>query len=55
MAFVEDKRSTCDEKLPELVFALNNALHSATGKSPAMLNYGRASASWNEKGAGSGC
>ena len=41
MAFVEDKHSTWDEKLPELVFALNTASHSATGKSPAMLNYGR--------------
>ena len=41
MAFVEGNHNTWDEKLPELVFALNNAPHSATGKSPAMLNYGR--------------
>ena len=41
MPFVEDKHSSWNEKLPELVFLLNNAPHSATGKSPAMLNYGR--------------
>ena len=41
MAFFEGNHNTWDEKLPELVFALNNAPHSATGKSPAILNYGR--------------
>ena len=41
MAFVEGYNNTWDEKLSELVFALNNAPHSAAGKSPAILNYGR--------------
>ena len=40
-AFVEGNHNTWDEKLPELVFVLNNAPHSATGKLPAILNYGR--------------
>ena len=40
MAFVEGNHNTWDAKLPELVFALNNAPHNATGKSPVMLNYG---------------
>ena len=45
MAFVEGNHNTWDEKLPELMFALNSAAHSATANSPAMLNYGRGSVS----------
>ena len=41
MAFVEGNHNTWDAKLPELVFVLNNAPHSATRKSPAMVNYGK--------------
>ena len=40
-AFVENSHAEWDEKLPELAFSLNNAVHSSTGVTPAVLNYGR--------------
>ena len=40
IAYVEENHASWDENLPELVFSLNNAAHSSTELSPAMLNYG---------------
>ena len=41
IAFVEESHTEWDQKLPELMFSLNNSVHASTGVSPAALNYGR--------------
>ena len=41
IAFVEETHAEWDQKLPELMFSLNNSVHASTGVSPATLNYGR--------------
>ena len=38
---LKERHTTWDEKLPELLFAINKAVHSSTGISPAILLYGR--------------
>ena len=40
-AFVEESHTEWDQKLPELMFSLNNSVHASTGIRPAALNYGR--------------
>ena len=40
-SYVKERHTTWDEKLPELLFAMNTAVQSSTGISPAMLLYGR--------------
>ena len=40
-SYLKERRTTWDEKLPELLFAMNTAVHSSTGISPAMMLYGR--------------
>ena len=42
-SYLKERHSTWDEKLPELLFALNTAVQSSTGMSPALLLYGRQS------------
>ena len=39
--YLREQDNTWDKKLPKLVFALNTAVQSWTGVSPAILNYGR--------------
>ena len=39
-SYLMERHSTWDEKLPELLFALNTAEQSSTGVSPALLLYG---------------
>ena len=40
-SFLLERHITWNEKLPELVFALNTAVQSSTSISPAIINYGR--------------
>ena len=40
-SYLKERHTTWDEKLPELLFAMNTAVYSSTGMSPAMLLYGR--------------
>ena len=40
-SYLKERHSTWDEKLPELLFALNTADQSSTEVSPALLLYGR--------------
>ena len=40
-SYLKEPHNTWDEKLPELLFAMNTAVHSSTRISPAMLLYGR--------------
>ena len=40
-SYLKEGHSTSDEKLPELLFALQTAVQSSTGLSPALLLYGR--------------
>ena len=40
-SYLKERHTTWDEKLPELLFAMNTAVHSSTGVSPAMMLYGR--------------
>ena len=40
-SYLKERHTTWDEKLLELLFAMNTAVHSSTGISPAMLLYGR--------------
>ena len=40
-SYLKERHTTWDEKLPELLFAMNTAVHSSTGIIPAMLLYGR--------------
>ena len=40
-SYLKERHTTWDEKLPELLFAMNTALHSSTEMSPRMLHYGR--------------
>ena len=41
IAFVEESHAEWDQKLPELMFSLNNSVHASTGVSPVAFNYGR--------------
>ena len=41
IAFVEESQADWDQKLPELMFSLNNSVHASTGVSPVALNYSR--------------
>ena len=41
VAYIEETHAQWDLKLPELIFSLNNSVHSATGMTPALLNFGR--------------
>ena len=41
VSYLKERHTTWDEKLPELLFAMNTAVHSSTGVSPAMMLYGR--------------
>ncbi|XP_058789029.1 uncharacterized protein LOC131662992 [Phymastichus coffea] len=41
VTYLEDHHKNWDEKLVELSFDLNTAIHSTTKVSPALLNYGR--------------
>ena len=40
-SYLKERHTTWDEKLPKLLFALNTAVQSSTGMSPALLLYGR--------------
>ena len=40
-SYLKERHTTWDEKLPELLFALNTAVQSSTGISPALLLYVR--------------
>ena len=40
-SYLKERHTTWGEKLPELLFAMNTAVHSSMGISPAMLLYGR--------------
>ena len=40
-SYLKERHTTWDEKLPELLFAMNTAVHSSTGISPVVLLYGR--------------
>ena len=40
-SYLKERHNTWDEKLPELLFAMNTAVQSSTGVSPAMMLYGR--------------
>ena len=40
-SYLKERHSAWDEKLPELLFALNTAEQSSTGVSPALMLYGR--------------
>ena len=40
-SYLKERHTTWDDKLPELLFAMNTAVHSSTGISPAILLYGR--------------
>ena len=40
-SYLKERHTRWNEKLPELLFAMNTAVHSSTGMSPAMLLYGR--------------
>ncbi|XP_058798829.1 protein NYNRIN-like [Phymastichus coffea] len=40
-SYLEEQHKNWDEKLRDLCFALNTAVHSSTKVSPAILNYGR--------------
>ena len=40
-SYLKERHTTWDEKLPELLFAMNTAVQSSTEMSPAMLLYGR--------------
>ena len=39
--YFKEQHTTWDEELPELLFAMNTAVYSSTGVSPAMSLYGR--------------
>ena len=41
VAYIEERHAQWDLKLPELIFSLNNSVHSTTGMMPALLNFGR--------------